>query len=147
MQICFAVPTGSTSQSNVGISFVGGGGFFSTVLDFENSKFYFSYLNAVNAIINTDLVTGLTLNAGNFVSGKRYRIYMRLITTTTTEFYLSSADWNSSVWTTLYDAIVTHAVPSYRFTQATPTFYINTNDAVSKTMLIDWAAVGFEMQR
>jgi hypothetical protein len=147
MQICFAVLSGSTSQSSVGIAFVGGGGSFRTTLDFQNSKFLFSYLNAVNATINTDLTTGLTLSAGNFVSGKRYRIYMRLITTTTTEFYLSEADWNSSVWTTIYDAIVTHAVPSYRNNQGTPTFYIETNNAAAKTMVIDWAAVGFELQR
>jgi len=147
MQICFAVPAASISQSYVTMGYIGGGGKFVTYLDFAASKFYFSYINSSSVYINTDLATGLTLSAGDFVSGKRYRMYMRLITSTTSEFYLASADWNSSTWTTIYDNIVTHAAPNHRDTQTTPIFGITTNNAVSKTMYVDWAALEFNRQR
>jgi hypothetical protein len=146
MQICFAV-SGSGAQSSVGMGFLGGGGSFSSTLDFANSKFFFTYINNLNANISTDLATGLALSGGNFASGKRYRMYMRLITRTTSEFYLASADWNSPTWTTMYDNIVTHASPDHRANQTTPSFGITTNDAVSRAMYVDWAALGFEMQR
>jgi hypothetical protein len=147
MQICFAVPASSTSQSTVYMQYAGGGGAFITYLDFAASKFYFSYINSSSVYVNTDLATGLTLSAGDFVSGKRYRMYMRLITSTSSEFYLASADWNSSTWTTIYDNIVTHAAPSHRDTQTTPIFGISTLDAVSKTMYVDWVALEFNRQR
>jgi len=147
MQICFAVPAASISQSYVRIAYVGGGGEFSTTLDFAASKFYFSYINSSSVYVNTDLATGLTLSAGDFVSGKRYRMYMRLITSTTSEFYLASADWNSPTWTTIYDNTVTHAAPNHRDTQTTPIFGITTNNAVAKTMYVDWVALEFNRQR
>ena len=147
MQSCFCINT--TVASSFFMSFVGGGTTISSTLNFGSSSLDLTATNIGGAGVNTiSVATGLSLSAGNFISGTRYRLFWKPISTTQTEIYLASAPWNSSTWTTIIDNTYTHSGYSTPgFSCSLPWIGVSTQENVVKTGYLDWVAIRHETQR
>jgi hypothetical protein len=133
-QVCFAMA--QTSFCNFGLNFGGGGTDVSISLNFGTGE-----LILTRPSVSLTLATGLSLSSGDFVTGTKYRLHIKPISTTQTEVWLASAPATSSTWTTLYDQIVTHTSSSLGWNCSTPSFGIGTQEAVAKTAYVDWASI------
>jgi len=133
-QVCFAVA--QTSLCSFGLNFGGGGSDVSITLNFGTGA-----LILTRPSVSLTLVTGLSLSSGDFVTGTKYRLHIKPISTTQTEVWLASAPATSSTWTTLYDQTVTHTSSSLGWNCSTPSFGISTQEAVAKTAYVDWASI------
>jgi hypothetical protein len=133
-QVCFAVA--QTSLCQFYLSFGGGGADIFVGLNFGTGV-----LTLTRPSVSLTLASGLSLASGDFVSGTKYRLHVRPISTTQTEVWLASASASSSNWTTLYDQIVTHATSALGWNCSTPIFGISTQEAVAKTAYVDWASI------
>jgi hypothetical protein len=139
-QICFAAA--SASDCRVRTWFGGGGTDVELRLDFTSGV-----LRLLRPSVSLNLITGLSLSAGNFLSGSRYRMHLRPISNTQTECYLSEATGTSTNWATLYDEIVTHSSSIIGWNCSTPQLGIQTTTGIAKTMYVDWASITTNIQR
>ena len=99
-------------------------------------------------ITNVVLLSGLTINTGNFGFGTRYRLFYRCISTTQSEVYFASAPFDSATWTTIYDnPAINHGTLSLGFGCSIPVLSIVTLEGVAKTTYVDWASVIWDQQR
>jgi len=98
-------------------------------------------------ITNVVLLSGLTINTGNFGFGTRYRLFYRCISTTQSEVYFASAPFDSATWTTIYDNPVNHGTLSLGFGCSIPVVSLVTLEGVAKTTYVDWASVIWDQQR
>ena len=133
-QVCFAVA--QTSLCQFYLNFGGGGTDVFVRLNFNTGV-----LTLTRPSVSLTLASDLSLESGNFVTGTKYRLHVKPISTTRTEVWLASAPASSSTWTTLYDQIVTHATSNLGWNCSTPTFGISTQEAVAKTAYVDWASI------
>jgi hypothetical protein len=133
-QVCFAVA--QTSLCQFYLNFGGGGTDIFVRLNFGTGE-----LTLTRPSVSLTLASGLSLASGDFVSGTKYRLHVKPISTTQTEVWLASASASSSTWTTLYDQIVTHATSTLGWNCSTPSFGISTQEAVAKTAYVDWASI------
>lgn len=146
MQTCFCINniTASEFRSSLG----GGGSTFSVAVLFSTGVIQLEATNIGGAGINTvSVATGLSLAAGNFISGTRYRLFYRIISQTQTEVYFASAPWDSATWTTLVDTIITHSSWSLSAVSTQPFISTTTKENVAKIAYIDWIAIRQEIQR
>jgi hypothetical protein len=142
MQACFALPV--ITQAIVFVGF----GNADTQLDFQNSQIRFIGNGAV-----TTVASGLSLAAGDFKSGTRYRLHMRCISATTTEIILLSAPWNSATWTKIdiglngTNDIFTHASYTPANDATAPRILLQALEASTKTVLTDWIMINTTQDR
>jgi hypothetical protein len=146
MQVCFCVNTAASTTFTSRIQ--GSGGSFSAVVSFDAGTLNLEAANIGGAGINSVTVaSGLSLAAGDFISGTRYRLFFRCVSTTQTEVYLASAPWNSSTWTTLVDTTWTHLVPTITNVSTQPVFLVTTLTNAARIAYIDWVAIRYAIQR
>lgn len=143
IQACFCVS--SASFCRFYLQYSGGGTDIQLRVNFETSTIELFRSGAAGPIV---LVSGLSLSAGDFISGTRYRLFFKPISTSQTEVYFASAPWNSSIWTTIVNQTYTHtAYDALGWNCTSPNFGIVTTEAASKTAYVDWIAIRQEIQR
>jgi hypothetical protein len=141
IQSCFSF----ANASNIGYAngFQGGG----TVLGVRLDSSVNQLILYATGIADVVLLSGLSLSSGNFSGGTRYRLFYRCISATQSEVYFASAPWNSSTWTTIYDAIITHSSIPFNWGASLPALTVQTFEAAAKTAYVDWASVIWDRQR
>ena len=145
-QICFCVNNATSTEFRA--RFQGGGQTFDCAVLFSTGVLQLEAANIGGTGINTvSVATGLSLAAGDFISGTRYRLFVRCVTATETEVYLASAPWNSSTWTTLVDTIKTHSAPTVAFVSTQPVYFVTTKTNASRIAYVDWVAIRYALQR
>lgn len=145
-QVCFAVNNATSSEFRA--RFAGGGQTFDCAVLFGTGVVQLEAANIGGAGVNTvSVATGLTLAAGDFISGTRYRLFVRCISATQTEVYLASAPWNSSTWTTLVDTTITHSTPTVSFASTQPFYVVTTKTNAARVAYVDWVAIRYAIQR
>lgn len=145
-QICFCVNNATSSEFRARLQ--GSGITFDCAVLFATGVVQLESANIGGAGINTvSVATGLTLAAGDFISGTRYRLFVRCVSATQTEVYLASAPWNSETWTTLVDTIVTHSTPSITNVSTQPVYFVTTKTNAARVAYVDWVAIRYAIQR
>lgn len=146
MQVCFCV--NNTTATEFRSRFSGGGATIDTTVLFSTGVIQLDAVNIGGVGVNSVTVaTGLSLAAGNFISGTRYRLFTRIISQTQTEVYFASAPWDSATWTTLVDTIVTHSAWQSASVSTQPFLLVVTKENVAKIAYIDWVAIRQDLQR
>lgn len=146
MQVCFCV--NNTTATEFRSRFSGGGASIDTTVLFSTGVIQLDAVNIGGVGVNSVTVaTGLSLAAGNFISGTRYRLFTRIISQTQTEVYFASAPWDSATWTTLVDTVVTHSAWQSASVSTQPFLVVITKENVAKIAYIDWVAIRQEVQR
>jgi hypothetical protein len=146
VQVCFCVNNAASTEFRSQIQ--GSGSTFAVAVLFATGVVQIESPNIGGAGINTfSVATGLTLAAGDFISGTRYRLFYRCVSTTQTEVYLASAPWNSSTWTTLIDTTVTHSAPTTNNVSTQPVFLVTTKTSAARIAYLDWLALRYAIQR
>lgn len=146
MQVCFCV--NNTTSTEFRSRFSGGGASIDTTVLFSTGVIQLDAVNIGGVGVNSVTVaTGLSLAAGNFISGTRYRLFTRIISQTQTEVYFASAPWDSATWTTLVDTIVTHSAWQSASVSTQPFLVVVTKENVAKIAYIDWVAIRQDLQR
>lgn len=144
-QTCFCV---SVSACEYRQSLNGGGGSYAIAAIFDTGVLRLESPNIGGAGINTlTVASGLSLSAGNFISGTRYRLFFKPLSLTQCEVYFASAPWNSSTWTTLVDTIVTHPTVANSAVCAQPFATVVTKASSAAIAYLDWVAIRQEIQR
>lgn len=145
-QICFCVNNATSTEFRA--RFQGGGQTFDCAVLFSTGVVQLEAANIGGTGVNTvSVATGLSLAAGDFISGTRYRLFVRCVTATETEVYLASAPWNSSTWTTLVDTIKTHSAPTVAFVSTQPVYFVTTKTNAARIAYVDWVAIRYALQR
>jgi hypothetical protein len=93
-------------------------------------------LYRTGAVITT--FTSAVAEAGDFMSGKRYQLYMKRLTATTTTLLLEIADWNSNWWSTVYSGTITHAAHAPGWSGDSPSISVTTKTTAVRSLIIDW---------
>jgi hypothetical protein len=146
VQVCFCVNNAASTEFRSQIQ--GSGSTFAVAVLFGTGVVQIESPNVGGAGVNTvSVATGLTLAAGDFISGTRYRLFYRCVSTTQTEVYLASAPWNSSTWTTLIDTTVTHSAPTTNNVSTQPVFLVTTKTSAARIAYLDWLALRYAIQR
>ena len=146
MQVCFCI--NNTTSTEFRSRFSGGGASIDTTVLFSTGVIQLDAVNIGGVGVNSVTVaTGLSLAAGNFISGTRYRLFTRIISQTQTEVYFASAPWDSATWTTLVDTIVTHSAWQSASVSTQPFLVVVTKENVAKIAYIDWVAIRQDLQR
>lgn len=146
MQVCFCI--NNTTSTEFRSRFSGGGASIDTTVLFSTGVIQLDAANIGGVGVNSVTVaTGLSLAAGNFISGTRYRLFTRIISQTQTEVYFASAPWDSATWTTLVDTIVTHSAWQSASVSTQPFLLVVTKENVAKIAYIDWVAIRQDLQR
>jgi len=145
-QICFAVNNATSSEFRARLQ--GSGQTFDCAVLFGTGVVQLEATNIGGAGVNSVTVaTGLTLAAGDFISGTRYRLFVRCISATQTEVYFASAPWNSSTWTTLADTTVTHSSITIANVSSQPVYFVTTKTNAARIAYVDWVAIRYAIQR
>lgn len=133
---CFAIPT--ITDVTVFIGSNGGGSNYGLLYNHGvNSSQW--VLSTTGATITT--FTTAVAEAGNFLSGKRYQMTLKRVSNTSCTLLLEITDWNSAVWTTVFNGTITHASEVANWSAATPLFYVVTKTAAARTLMVDWFAM------
>jgi hypothetical protein len=145
-QTCFCV---STTSSEYRQSYAGGGVSYAIALIADTGVLQLEAANIGGAGINTlTVASGLSISTGTFVAGTRYRLFYKPLSLTQCEVYFASAPWNSSTWTTIVDATVTHPSVANAAVCAQPFITVATKlNPGSAVAYLDWAAIRQEVQR
>ena len=140
MTICagFAVPDPTNVAVRVGMSNIFGVGVF-LLANCGASPGNFQVLSGAGSTVVTNLSTTNAIQAGNYASGKRYRMMLTYVSLTSVYVRLDMADWNSSTWTTLHDATIT--IPTNIVTVFNPYYAIINSANAAKTLLVDWMSM------
>ena len=133
---CFAIPTITDVTVFIGSS---GGG--------SNYGLYYNHgvnssqwvLSTTGATITT--FTSAVAEAGNFLSGKRYQMTLQRVSNTSCTLLLEITDWNSAVWTTVFNGTITHAAETPNWSAASPLITVATKTAAARTLMLDWFAM------
>jgi hypothetical protein len=145
-QVCFAVNNATSSEFRARLQ--GSGQTFDCAVLFGTGVVQLEATNIGGAGVNSvSVATGLTLAAGDFISGTRYRLFVRCISATQTEVYFASAPWNSSTWTTLADTTVTHSSITLANVSSQPVYFVTTKTNASRIAYVDWVAIRYAIQR
>lgn len=145
-QVCFAVNNATSSEFRARLQ--GSGQTFDCAVLFGTGVVQLEATNIGGAGINSvSVATGLTLAAGDFISGTRYRLFVRCISATQTEVYFASAPWNSSTWTTLADTTVTHSSITLANVSSQPVYFVTTKTNAARIAYVDWVAIRYAIQR
>jgi len=145
-QVCFAVNNATSSEFRARLQ--GSGQTFDCAVLFGTGVVQLEATNIGGAGVNSvSVATGLTLAAGDFISGTRYRLFVRCISATQTEVYFASAPWNSSTWTTLADTTVTHSSITLANVSSQPVYFVTTKTNAARIAYVDWVAIRYAIQR
>jgi hypothetical protein len=145
-QVCFCVNNATSSEFRARLQ--GSGQTFDCAVLFGTGVVQLEATNIGGAGVNSvSVATGLTLAAGDFISGTRYRLFVRCISATQTEVYFASAPWNSSTWTTLADNTVTHSSITLANVSSQPVYFVTTKTNAARIAYIDWVAIRYAIQR
>jgi hypothetical protein len=145
-QVCFCVNNATSSEFRARLQ--GSGQTFDCAVLFGTGVVQLEATNIGGAGVNSvSVATGLTLAAGDFISGTRYRLFVRCISATQTEVYFASAPWNSSTWTTLADTTVTHSSITLANVSSQPVYFVTTKTNAARIAYIDWVAIRYAIQR
>lgn len=145
VQTCFCLSATSCEYRQ---TFNGGGGSYAIAAIFDTGVLQLEATNIGGAGVNTlTVASGLSLSAGNFISGTRYRLFYKPLSLTQCEVYFASAPWNSSTWTTLVDTTVTHASVANTAVCSQPFVTVTTKANSAVAAYLDWIAVRQEVQR
>lgn len=145
-QVCFCVNNATSSEFRARLQ--GSGQTFDCAVLFGTGVVQLEATNIGGAGVNSvSVATGLTLAAGDFVSGTRYRLFVRCVTATETEVYLASSPWNSSTWTTLVDTIKTHSSITLANVSSQPVYFVTTKTNAARIAYVDWVAIRYAIQR
>lgn len=147
VQVCFCVNSVTASEFCMRFQH-GGTPAFDVVIFFATGVIQIQATNIGGTGVNTaSVATGLSFATGDFISGTRYRFFVKIISSTQTEVYLASSPWNSTTWTTLVNNVITHSIPTIVNFQTQPVFLLTTREASAKIAYIDWVAIRHEIQR
>lgn len=145
-QVCFCVNNATSSEFRARLQ--GSGQTFDCAVLFGTGVVQLEATNIGGAGVNSvSVATGLTLAAGDFISGTRYRLFVRCISATQTEVYFASAPWNSSTWTTLADTTVTHSSITLTNVSSQPVYFVTTKTNAARIAYVDWVAIRYAIQR
>ena len=145
-QVCFCVNNATSSEFRARLQ--GSGQTFDCAVLFGTGVVQLEASNIGGAGVNSvSVATGLTLAAGDFISGTRYRLFVRCISATQTEVYFASAPWNSSTWTTLADTTVTHSSITLANVSSQPVYFVTTKTNAARIAYVDWVAIRYAIQR
>lgn len=145
-QVCFCVNNATSSEFRARLQ--GSGQTFDCAVLFGTGVVQLEATNIGGAGVNSvSVATGLTLAAGDFISGTRYRLFVRCISATQTEVYFASAPWNSSTWTTLHDTTVTHSSITLANVSSQPVYFVTTKTNAARIAYVDWVAIRYAIQR
>lgn len=144
-QTCFCLSATSCEYRQ---ALNGGGATYTIAVIADTGVIQLESTNIGGAGINSVTVSsGLSLSAGNFVSGTRYRLFFKPLSLTQCEVYFASAPWNSSTWTTLVDTTVTHASVANAAVCSQPFVTVTTKLSSAVAAYLDWVSIRQEIQR
>ena len=136
---CFAIPDVTNMLVDIGGN--GGGGAYMLRYDSDSNSGQWTLRFAVNNVNTIYTFTTETAQAGDFQSGKRYRMSLTRTSGTETYLILEIADYNLANWSDVFRGTITHADHFANLAAWQPTFHVITREAVIKRLCVDWISI------
>lgn len=136
---CFAIPDITNVRITIGGQ--GGGGAYELRYDSSANSGQWVLAIAVNSVYTIYTFTTATALAGDFQSGKRYRMSLTRTSATLCTLVLEIADYNLANWSDVFRGTITHLAHFENLQAWQPMFTVTALEAVVKRLCVDWISV------